>query len=306
MGVVLSDIADWWTELWKGVGDWFMATGEEGGITNLDRILFAIVTVVVGHFLIKLIIWLIKKAFHIPKKLNLDVSVKTFSISVVNVILNILLAVFVLWILNVNMISIAGVLSAVTVAIGLALQDMISSFASGVVLLNSKHFVTGDYIGIDHDSGHAEGTVVRVQILATSLLTPQGQTIIIPNGKVNSGVITNYTKNAKRRLDLIIAVDYSTDLELVRKVAKDLFKADDRILQDPAPFIFVEELGEYAVMVHFRCWTKHQNYWDIRNGINEKILLAFRKNGIKIPFRRIVVEEKARTLTETEAGKDAE
>lgn len=302
--MILTNVSDWWRDLWSGIGKWFMEPdAEKSGIRNLDRIIFAILALIIGHFLIKFLIWLIKKAFHLPRKLSVDVSVRSFAISVINVALNLVLAVFVLWLLNVDMVSVAGVLSAITVAVGLALQDVISSFASGVILLNAKYFVTGDYIAIEHSSGKAEGTVVRVQILSTSLKTPAGQTIIIPNGKINSGVIINYTKNARRRLDLSVRIALNNDIEKVKRVALQVLKDDERILLEPEPTVFIDELGEYHLSVHLRGWIKHQTYWDVRNEINEEILLAFQRESIAFPGRRILIEE-SKTLSQDSGEKD--
>ena len=264
---------------------------DEDGLSPLTRMVIAICALIVGRILIKLLMKLLRKIFGVSNKIGVDVSVKTFSLSVANVILNIILAIVVLALLKVDFTAVSSVLSAGTVAIGLSLQDLISAFASGVVLLKTKHFKTGDYIYIQHSDGSCEGTVSSVGLIATTMETFDNQHIIIPNNKLVQGTITNYSTNPTRRLVFNVSVDYDTDVALCKRVIQEVIEKDARILKDPKPSIVVSDLGEYSITFSIRGYIKLRDYWDVYFAIREQILLAFRERGIRIPFKRVVVED---------------
>lgn len=282
---------EFWTNFWESFKNFFLHA-EAGDINNLTRIILAIIFAVGGHYLIKLILFLTKKAFGIKTKIQVDVSAKSFFISVLNVILNILLVVLILSTLNISLTSIATLFSAATVAIGLSLQNLISAFASGVVLLRVKHFKTGDYIMVVHSDGTCEGEVTQVSIISTSLKTFDNQVVIIPNNKLLEGVITNYTTQKSRRCVLKVNITYDSDLKLAKKVLYDLINSDERIEKDPVPFIHVSNLGEYSIEIAIKFYTINAVYWDVYNTFLEDVFDAFNKNNIDIAMRKIIVENK--------------
>ncbi len=284
-----SKFVQWWNDIANRIGSWFM-TQDEAGINPLTRITVAIIVIIVGRLLVKLIMNILRKTFGVKSKLTVDVSVKTFTLSLLSVLLNLALAFFVLWILKVNLSSFASILSAGTVAVGLSLQDLISSFAAGIVILQTKHFKTGDYISIVHAIGTCEGTVSSVGLITTTLVTVDNQKIIVPNNKISQGVITNYTGVTTRRLVLDIGVDYNTDIDKVRSVILDVFNNDARVLKEPSAYVVVTNLDEYSIKISARCFVRNENYWDCRFQLLENILLAFRANNILIPYKRLVVE----------------
>ena len=281
---------NWIIGIGQSISGWFMGIDEDG-LSPLTRMVIAICVLIVGRILIKLLMKLLRKIFGVSNKIGVDVSVKTFSLSVVNVILNIILAIVVLALLKVDFTAVSSVLSAGTVAIGLSLQDLISAFASGVVLLKTKHFKTGDYIHIQHSDGSCEGTVSSVVLIATTMETFGKQHIIIPNNKLVQGTITNYSTNPTRRLVFNVSVDYDTDVALCKQVIQEVIEKDARILKDPKPSIVVSDLGEYSITFSIRGYIKLRDYWDVYFAIREQILLAFRERGIRIPFKRVVVED---------------
>ena len=177
----------------------------------------------------------------------------------------------------------AGVVSAVTVALGLALQDLVMAFASGILIIHQKHFKAGDFIGVTNSYGTQEGTVLKVQIFFTYLQTPNGQELTIPNSNMLKAVVTNYTQLGKRRLNYDVGVSYDTDIEVAKKAYLDLIKDDPRVLKDEECTVYLYELGAYSVGIRIRLWTKPEDYWPLYNELSEKILLASRANGIYIP-----------------------
>ena len=270
------------------IGAWFW-NKDASGRNRITRLVLAITVLVLCHYLIKLIIRLIKAATGAKNKRGIDVSVRSFTVSLVNVALNLILAFIVLRILKIDVSSLAQILSAGTVAIGLSLQNIISACASGIILLKSKHFRTGDYIQVQGDAT-AEGTVTSVGVMATALDTVNGQHVVIPNDQLRKGVITNYSRNPVRRRVVDIGVDYETDTEKCKKVLLDILAKDERVLKDPKPSVYLTDLAEYYINFSVRAYIENKDYWDVYLQFREKVLLAFREQNIQIPFRRFVLE----------------
>ena len=271
-----------WNNFWQKAGEFFM-TPDEVGINYLTRILLAIGLIVVAWLLLRLISLIYKKAFHIKKPMNIDVSAKFFILQILKIFYWLAIAFLVITALKIDVTGAAGIASAVTVALGLALQDIISCFASGVIILNQKSISTGDYISVQNDYGSAEGFVTKIHFFFTYLKTPNGQEVTIPNSNMLHAVVTNYTRLNKRRVNYDVGVAYDTDIELAKKVLTEIVKDDPLILTKDECTVYVYELGSYSVGLRIRCWTKFKDYWPFYNALSEKVLLAFRENGIRIP-----------------------
>ena len=163
---------------------------------------------------------------------------------------------------------------------GLALQGSLANFAAGVLIIMFRPYKAGDYV---EGAGEA-GTVKEVQIFTTTLHTPDNKVIIVPNGQMMNGVITNYSTNDTRRVDLVAGVGYGDDLDKVRKVLEELLASDDRILAEPAPKIAVHELADSSVNFVVRPWVKTSDYWPVYWHLTEQMKKRFDAAGINIPF----------------------
>lgn len=282
-----DSFCQWWIDLFKSVGNWFITPGTNNTPSNLARIIMAILLIVAGHYLIKLIMYLVRKAAGVKRGIQVDLSVKTFTISFIDLALRIALAILVLMILNVDFTSIAGVFSASLVAVGLALQNIIAAFVSGLILLSAKYFKSGDYIHLRHSDGECEGYVHRVSIITTQLKTFDGQTITVPNDKLTKGVVTNYTVEKLRRIVLSFTVDYSTDIEALKALLDKTVKADKRIVDKPQPLYHVSALNQHGVEISTKVWVPQKLYWDVKFDLTENILLAIKDSKIKIPYQKI-------------------
>jgi len=277
--VVLSS----WSEFWEKVGNFFM-TPDDAGINYLTRILIAVGTIVLAWLLLRLISFIYKRAVGVKKKpLTMDASAKFFILNVIKIFYWLAIAFIVISTLKIDVTGAAGIASAVTVALGLALQDVIACFAAGIIILNQKNIATGDFIAVQNSYGLAEGTVTKIHFFFTYLKTPNGQEVSIPNNNMLHAVVTNYTRLNKRRVNYDVGVAYDTDIELAKKVLVDLFEKDELILQKEEFSVYVYELGAYSVGIRVRCWTKFKDYWPFYNSMPEKVLLAFREHGIRIP-----------------------
>ncbi|MCR4880234.1 MAG: mechanosensitive ion channel family protein [Bacilli bacterium] len=282
----LDDIASTtnpWQEFWESFAKFFTEK-DDSGLNYLTRILIAIALIIVFYFIIKFIGFLLKKAFGLKKKgPEIDVSAKFYIVNLIKIGLWLVVAFLVVGILKIDTTGIAGVTSAVTVAIGLSLQDLIGCFASGLLILNQKHIVTGDYIKITNALGTCEGTVSKIHFFFTYLKTPQGQEVVVPNNTVQKAIVTNFTRLKKRRIDYDVGVAYNTDIALAKKVLTELVEHDERRIVKEGFSVYVYELGAYSVGIRVRLWTKPADYWDVYNELSEKILLAFNENHIYIP-----------------------
>ena len=274
-----------WESFWQKVADFFWIP-DTSGLNYLTRILIAIAIIVVSFFLIRFIGWIIKKILKVNKKgkgPEIDSSAKFFFVTFIKILLWIGIAFVVIGVLKIDTSGIAGVTSAITVALGLALQDLISCFASGIIILQQKNIATGEYISVKNGYGEVDGTVDRIHFFFTYLRTPNGQEVTVSNYDMLKAVITNYTRLGKRRLHFDVGVHYDTDIALAKQILLDMVKDDPRHLADEECMVYVYELGAYSVGLRIRIWTPIDQYWNVYNELPEKILLAFREANINIP-----------------------
>ena len=249
------------------------------------NIIGAILIYIIGRFIIKQISRLFSK---ILEKRNFEISVQTFLKSLLNLLLNLILAFAIIAKLGVETTSFAALLASAGVAIGMALSGNLSNFAGGLIILVFKPFKVGDYI--DGPSG-ASGTVKEIQIFHTILSTTDNRIIYVPNGSLSSNVIVNYSKQETRRAEWVFGVEYGEDYERVKAVLERIIAADTRILQTPAPFIGLGSLSASSVDIKVRVWTKSSDYWDVVFDMNRIVYETFNKEGIGFPFPQLTVHQ---------------
>lgn len=183
--------------------------------------------------------------------------------------------------------SLIAVLGAAGFAIGLALQGSLANFAAGIMLLIFRPFKVGDYVEIAGTSG----SVKETGLFTTVLTTPDNIKIMVPNGKVFGDIIKNVTAFDTRRVDLVVGIGYSSQIEKASTVLEGVLKADARVLEEPAPKIAVGELADSSVNLIVRPWVKTSDYWPVRLDLTRQIKEAFDENGIEIPFPQMVVHK---------------
>ena len=189
--------------------------------------------------------------------------------------------------LGFNTSSLVAIIGAAGLAIGLALQGSLSNFASGVLLITFRPFKAGDFVEV---SGVA-GIVEEILIFSTKLRTGDNKTVIIPNGSITSGTITNYSTKPTRRIDLIIGVSYDANLSDTKKILSDVVAKDSRILTDQAVTIGVSELADSSVNLVVRPWVKSADYWPVYFDLLENIKVALDDAGIEIPYPQLTVHK---------------
>ena len=250
-------------------------------------VVLALVVFFIGTKVIKWIRKLIKISM---EKGNVDKGVCQFVDSLVKFVLYAILIFSIGSKFGLDTTSVAAALASCGVAIGLALQGSLSNFAGGVLILVLKPFVVGDYI-IEDNKGR-EGTVKEIQLFYTKLLTVDNKTVIIPNGSLANTSLTNVTAQDKRRVDLSVGISYDADLKKAKQLIEELFRKDEDILQEEGITVFVDSLGDSAVVIGARGWVKKEAYWDVKWRLTEGIKLVLDENGIEIPFNQVVVQVK--------------
>lgn len=241
------------------------------------NILMALLVYIVGRFLIKLVRNLLEKAL-VHRKL--DPGVRTFMQSMLNIVLNILLIISVIGALGVNTTSFAALLASAGVAIGMALSGNLQNFAGGLVILVFKPYRVGDFI----EAQGVQGTVREIQIFHTILNTVDNKAVYVPNGSMSNAVVVNYNRNATRRLDWTIGIDYGEDVKKASDVIREVLAADKRVLAEPAPFIAVGALADSSVNIVVRVWVNTSDYWGVHHETLQNIYNSFNERGINFPF----------------------
>ncbi len=246
------------------------------------NIIFAIVIFIVGRWVVKIVVNLIKKAL---TRAKMDVILVNFVSSIISTLLLLFVIIAALNQLGVNTTSLIALLGAAGLAIGLALQGSLQNFASGVMLIVFRPFKDGDFV----EAAGTSGVVEKISIFTTVMRTPDNREIIIPNGSIYSGTITNYSARSTRRVDMVFGIGYGDDIKKAKEVLSKLIESDERILKDPAPQVAVGELADSSVNFIVRPWVNAADYWPVKLDFTENVKLAFDENDISIPFPQMDV-----------------
>lgn len=250
------------------------------------KVLAALAIYFIGAWVIKRIKKLLGNIFERRKT---DKAIASFTMSLVSISLTILLIILTVGTLGVNTTSLAAILAAGGMAIGMALSGTVQNFAGGIMLLVFKPFKAGDFI----EAQGFSGTVSEVNIVSTKLTTTDNRVIVLPNGSLSSGTINNISQNPIRRLEWKIGVEYGSNIDQTRKVILGILNADARVLHGKdapdEPNVKLSGLLDSSVEIQARCWVRTNDYWDLLWEINELIYNELPKNGIDFPFPQLDV-----------------
>lgn len=241
------------------------------------HLLIAGVLFVVGRFIVRMLNRVVSKML---QRRHVDAGVQTFLRSLVNIVLNILLVITVIGALGVNTTSFAALLASAGVAIGMALSGNLQNLAGGLIVLLFKPYRVDDFIEVQG----VQGKVREIQIFHTILVTVDNKVVYIPNGSTSSAVIVNYSREATRRVEWTIGIDYGEDVERARTAITEVLEADSRVLKEPAPFVAVSTLADSSVNIVVRVWVATENYWDVYHDTYRRIYDTFNGKGINFPF----------------------
>lgn len=248
----------------------------------LPNLIGAILILIIGMWLSGVIAQFISKTM---QRAKIGDTVISFVNSFVKIGMKVLVVIAAIGTLGFNIASIITALGAATVAIGLALQDCLKNVASGIMILINKPFKVGDYL----EANGLQGTVKRIDISSTHLLTPDNKEVIMPNSGLSASNIVNYSSQENRRVDFSFSVSYNSDIDSVKKIINGVIDKNKLILSEPERFIAVGEHADSSVEFVVRVWCKTENYWDVYFYMQENIKKAFDENKIEIPFPQIDV-----------------
>lgn len=250
------------------------------------KVLAALLIYCVGAWIIKKIKKILSNIF---AKRHTEKAIASFTMSLVSITLTILLIILTVGTLGVNTTSLAALLAAGGMAIGMALSGTVQNFAGGIMLLVFKPFKAGDFI----EAQGFSGTVSEVNIVSTKLRTTDNRTIVLPNGALSGGTINNISQNPTRRVEWKVTVEYGSDVQTARKVVLGMLASDKRVLTGsdaPAePNVSLSALLDSSIELQIRCWVKTEDYWDVLYAINEQIYNELPQNGISFPFPQLDV-----------------
>lgn len=280
--------------------DWFNAFWADNGRTVIT---FACV-LILGFIAIKIILSVVNRLLKRSKR-GINTTAAHFLVGLLKVFLYLIWLIAMLTLLGIPTTSLIALFSAFALALSLALQSVISNLASGVVLVFTKPFVEGDFITI---AGGQTGTVDRINMFNTRLITVDNEVVVVPNNAVVTAGVTNFTANETRRVVVPLSVAYGTDTEKVREVALAVARSQPLVLADPEPVVIVDAHNASSVDLQLRVWTKKENYWPVAFYLKEQMLPAFKAAGIEIPFNQMdihIKDESAALIAATAEEKSA-
>lgn len=245
------------------------------------KLTLAVITLLIGWWLISKLTASIGR---ILEARNVDRALGSFIGSLVRIVLRILLLISVASMVGVETTSFIAMIGAAGLAIGLALQGSLANFAGGVLIMLFRPFRAGDWI----EAQGVSGSVDNIQIFHTTLKTADNKVVIVPNGNLSNGHITNYSREPRRRADINVGIDYSSDIKRAREVLLDIAK-DPRVHLDPEPVVFVTGLGDSAVNLSLRVWVATGDFWPVTFSFTELAKERLTEAGIGIPFPQRVV-----------------
>lgn len=248
----------------------------------ISKLVIAVIILAAGWIVTKLITSLVRRYL---TKAKVDELLVGFASHILYWTLLLLVLIAALSALGINTTSLVALLGAAGIAVGIALQDSLKNFASGVLLILFRPFRIGDFV----EAGGTSGIVEEITIFTTMMRTPDNRSVIVPNGAIYTDTITNYSARETRRVDMVFSIGYDDDMRKARDIMMDILKADERVLEDPEPIIALGELAESSVNFNVRPWCKSEDYWDVLADVTEKVKLAFDDNGISIPYPQMDV-----------------
>ncbi len=271
-------------EIQTGAMQEFLSALPEKALNLGLRILLAAIFFLIGVRLIKLLRRIIGKSM---KRANAELGVIQFVDSFVKATLYVVLIMGLASSFGLDAASVVAVLGSAGVAIGLAVQGSLSNLAGGVLILALKPFRVGDYIKESYSN--QEGTVTEIQIFYTKLLTPDNQTVILPNGNLANNSLVNITMQEVRRMDITVGISYNADLKKAKAVLQRILEEDEFVLKDRDYLVFVSELADSAVVLGVRCWFRQEDFWQGKWRVTENCKLKLDENGIEISYNQLDV-----------------
>ncbi len=254
-----------------------LTEGKQWLVKSGTNLIFAVIILLAGFWIAK---WVGRLVVKILTRGKVDAGLVTFLSSLATIVLKILVIVTAITQLGIEMTSFVAILGAAGLAIGMAFSGTLSNFAGGVMILLFKPFKVGDFV----DTQGQQGVVKEIHIFYTYLHTADNKVIIIPNGPVANGNIINFTKADKRRVEWIVGISYGDNYMIAHDAILKFIREDERILNDPEPFVGLGSLMDSSINITIRGWVKTDDYWPVYFDMNKRIYESFPEMGLTFPF----------------------
>ncbi len=259
-----------------------------------------LVSLLVFYLGVRVIRWLQRILRRTMEQMGVDQGVIQFACSLAKILMYLLLVFSIAAQFGVTEASVAALIGSTGITLAMGLQGGLANMAGGIMILLFKPFVVGDYIIYNNGPSGCEGTVSRIDMCYTRLTTIDNKIVVIPNGTLSNSSVTNVTEKDERRLDVKVGISYQSDMKKAKDILERLLAEEPDIYHDREQAVFVDELGDSAIILGFRAWVATDKYWQVRWGLNEKIKLSFDQAGILIPYNQLDVHlyENAMKLAE--------
>jgi len=252
---------------------------QDHGLQLLLKALLFVLILLAFKFLAKFAGGLTRRALK-SSRLKVSDLLRNFFVTVVSKTVFVFGLLIALETINVDVGPFLAGIGVIGFVVGFALQGTLANFAAGIMILLYRPYDVGNFV----DAGGVKGTVDAMTLVSTTIVTPDNQVHVVPNGSIWGSVITNVTARATRRVDMVIGVSYTDDLDHVAQVLERVVTAHEKVLKDPAPVIKVNALADSSVNFIVRPWAKTGDYWTVYWDLTKTIKQAFDKEGINIPF----------------------
>lgn len=277
-----------WAGIWNDIVIYFE--------TNVWNIVFFFVILILGIIIIKIILTVLRKVL---SKTRMERIAQQFICTAVKFCLWLILILILLSQIGIQISGILTAISALILAVGMALESNMANLANGIVIVSNHMFKKGDYIIVDG----VEGNITDINFLFTTLLTSDNKKITLPNSTIVNSSVTNLGANAKRRVDFTFSVAYESDVELVKKIVTDVMKSDGRVYLDPAPFCRLKTMNASSLDFSANCWCDNEDYWDVYYYVMEWVYNEFKRNKISVPYNQLEVRERKDNVNAPVIGK---
>ncbi|MBR5388447.1 MAG: mechanosensitive ion channel family protein [Clostridia bacterium] len=238
---------------------------------------------IIGIIVIKILLKIMSGVFR-----RMEPVAKRFLLAIFKFVFWLTLILVLLSVVGVEITGMLTAVSAVLLAIGMALESNIANLANGIVIVSSHMLKKGDFITV----GDTSGCVTEINFLFTTLTTLDNKRVTIPNSTIVNSAVVNAGANPKRRVDITFSVAYESDVELVKRTVIGVMRSNGKVYLDPEPFCKLKTIGESSLDFFSNCWCDSEDYWDVYYYLMENVYNEFKKNGIVIPYRQVEVREK--------------
>ena len=268
-----------WSKIWNAIVNFFTSNG--WSILLFFAILF------LGIIFVRIVISILKKIF---EKSKMEKIAGQFIITIVKFLLYLILTLILLGVIGIEVTGVLTALSAMLLAVGMALQNNIANLANGIIVVSTNMFKKGDYIKIDGIG--VEGCIDDINFLFTTLITTDNKKVTLPNSTIVNNAVINAGGRPKRRVDFTFSVAYESDVEKVKQIVKDVMKSNGKVDLEPEPFCRLKYFSASSIDFFANCWCDSEDYWEVYYYVMETLYNEFKKNNISIPYNQVEVRNR--------------